>query len=76
MHIVNRKAHGTGVAYSYKSLKVSFALQAFYQIFADHNAGFSSLDYVDMVRRDQINALSLSLFIKRFSVTYSLLCSG
>lgn len=54
----------TGIADSYKNVTVSFVLlQAFYQIFADHNDSFPSLDYVDMVRRDQ------SVYI--YPLTYS-----
>ena len=69
-----RSSLGGCLAGSYKHLTVSFALQAFYQIFADHNDGFSSLDYTDMVTKDQINYLSFPLFKECFPVTYSLLC--
>ena len=43
-------------------MRISFVLQAFYQIFADHNDSFSSLDYTDMVRTDQSIHLSFFLF--------------
>lgn len=71
------KGQRTGLADIYKDFTFSFALQAFYEIFADHNrdAGFSSLDYVDMVRRDQMNDLSFFLFKECLPVVYSIYCS-
>lgn len=68
------KSQRSSLVDSHKHLTVSSALQAFYQIFADHNDGFSSLDYTDMVRRDQINYLSFFLFTECSPVAYSLLC--